>query len=132
MRNGIYVTEKRRPAPYHKIASYSDAHCHEARFRDFYSPGHDRPAAHAKSLKSKRIVVLAQTLQLICQNTTGTAIDLSTKETTMNSSMNNQSPHSLTPAGRINRFVLLGVCLIALTAMLFYGPVLLLLWRELR
>jgi hypothetical protein len=50
----------------------------------------------------------------------------------MNSSMNNQPTHSLTPAGRINRFVLLGVCLIALTAMLFYGPVLLLLWRELR
>lgn len=50
----------------------------------------------------------------------------------MNSSMNNRSTHHLVAASRINRSVLLGVCLIALTAILFYGPVLLLLWRELR
>jgi hypothetical protein len=103
-----------------------------ASFGDFYSPEHDRPSAHAKPLKSKRIVVLAQTLQLICQNTTGTATDLSTMETAMNSSMNSHPTHALTSAWRINRSVLLGVCLIALTAILFYGPVLLLLWRELR
>lgn len=46
----------------------------------------------------------------------------------MNSSTNNPP----IPIWRINRSVLLGVCLIALTAVLFYGPVLLLLWRELR
>lgn len=49
----------------------------------------------------------------------------------MNSSMNDQPMHDLVPASKINRYVLLGVCLIALTAILFYGPVLLLLWREL-
>jgi hypothetical protein len=54
------------------------------------------------------------------------------RETIMNSSMNNDSTHRLLAASRINRSVLLGVCLIALTAILFYGPVLLLLWRELR
>jgi hypothetical protein len=51
-----------------------------------------------------------------------------TPETIMNSSAN----HPPIPTWRINRSVLLGVCLIALTAVLFYGPVLLLLWRELR
>lgn len=56
---------------------------------------------------------------------------LSTEETTMNSSMNDQPTRRLIPPSRINRFVLLGVCLIALTALLFYGPMLLLLWREL-
>jgi hypothetical protein len=71
-------------------------------------------------------------LQLICQKTTGTATRLSTEETDMNSSMKNHPAHQLIPAWRINRFVLLGVCLIALTAVLFYGPVLLLLWLELR
>jgi hypothetical protein len=71
-------------------------------------------------------------LQLICQKTTGTVIGLSTEETAMNPSMNNESTHQLFAARRINRSVLLGVCLIALTAILFYGPVLLLLWRELR
>jgi hypothetical protein len=50
----------------------------------------------------------------------------------MNSSMNDQATHNLIPASRVNRSVLLGVCLIVLTALLFYGPVLLLLWRELR
>jgi len=50
----------------------------------------------------------------------------------MNSSTNNQSTRHLIAASKINRSVLLGVCLIALTAVLFYGPVLLLLWRELR
>lgn len=50
----------------------------------------------------------------------------------MNSSMNNQSTHHLITASKINRSVLLGVCLIVLTAILFYGPVLLLLWRELQ
>ena len=50
----------------------------------------------------------------------------------MNSSTNNQSTRHLIAASKINRSVLLGVCLIALTAILFYGPVLLLLWRELR
>jgi hypothetical protein len=50
----------------------------------------------------------------------------------MNSSMNDQSRRRLIVASKINRSVLLGVCLIALTAILFYGPVLLLLWRELR
>lgn len=50
----------------------------------------------------------------------------------MNSSMNNRSTHHLIVPSRINRSVLLGVCLIVLTAILFYGPVLLLLWRELR
>ena len=50
----------------------------------------------------------------------------------MNSSMNDHTPHHLIAASKINRSVLLGVCLIALTAILFYGPVLLLLWRELR
>ena len=54
------------------------------------------------------------------------------REEIMNSSMNNQSTHHLISASRINKSVLLGVCLIALTAILFYGPVLLLLWRELR
>lgn len=54
------------------------------------------------------------------------------RETIMNSSMNNRSTHHLLTASRINRSVLLGVCLIALTAILFYGPVLLLLWRKLR
>jgi len=54
------------------------------------------------------------------------------RETNMNSSMNDHSPHHLIAASKINRYVLLGVCLIALTAILFYGPVLLLLWRELR
>jgi hypothetical protein len=54
------------------------------------------------------------------------------RETIMNSSMNDQSTHHLISASRINRSVLLGVCLIALSATLFYGPVLLLLWRELR
>jgi hypothetical protein len=53
------------------------------------------------------------------------------RETIMNSSMNNHPTHHLL-ASRINRSALLGVCLIALTAILFYGPVLLLLWRELR
>jgi hypothetical protein len=57
---------------------------------------------------------------------------LSTEEKIMNSSMNNQSTHRLIATSKINRSVLLGVCLIALTAILFYGPVLLLLWRELR
>lgn len=51
-----------------------------------------------------------------------------TQETIMNSSANNPP----IPLWRINKSVLLGVCLIALTAVLFYGPVLLLLWRELR
>jgi hypothetical protein len=46
--------------------------------------------------------------------------------------MNNQSTRDLIAASRINRSVLLGVCLIVLTAILFYGPVLLLLWRELQ
>ena len=50
----------------------------------------------------------------------------------MKSSMNNQSTHHLIAASKINRSVLLGVCLIALTAILFYGPVVLLLWRELQ
>ena len=50
----------------------------------------------------------------------------------MNSSMNNQSTRHLIATSRINRSVLLGVCLIALTAILFYGPVLLLLWHELQ
>ncbi len=45
----------------------------------------------------------------------------------MNSSANNPP----IPLWRINRSALLGVCLIALTAVLFYGPVLFLLWREL-
>jgi len=71
-------------------------------------------------------------LHLICQKQTGTVTGLSTEETIMNSSMNNQSTHHLIAAPKINRSVLLGVCLIALTAILFYGPVLLLLWRELR
>jgi hypothetical protein len=88
--------------------------------------------AHSKSLKSKRILVLARTLHLICQKKSGTVTGLSTEETIMNSSINNQSRHHLGAAPRINRSVLLGVCLIALTAILFYGPMLLLLWRELR
>ena len=54
------------------------------------------------------------------------------RETNMNSSMNDHSPHRLIATSKINMSVLLGVCLIALTAILFYGPVLLLLWRELR
>ena len=49
------------------------------------------------------------------------------QETIMNSSANNPP----IPLWRINRSALLGVCLIALTAVLFYGPVLFLLWREL-
>jgi hypothetical protein len=63
---------------------------------------------------------------------TGTVTTLSTEETIMNSSMNNQSTRHLIAASRINRSALLGVCLIVLTAILFYGPVLLLLWRELQ
>ena len=43
--------------------------------------------------------------------------------------VNNHSTHHLLAASRINRSALLGVCLIALTAILFYGPVLLLLWQ---
>lgn len=50
----------------------------------------------------------------------------------MNSSMNNGSAYQLLRAWRINRSALLGLCLIALTAILFYGPVLVLLWRELQ
>jgi hypothetical protein len=50
----------------------------------------------------------------------------------MNSSMKRQSTRHLLPGWKIDRFVLLGVCLIALTAVLFYGAVLLVLWRELR
>jgi hypothetical protein len=103
-----------------------------ARFGDFYSPWHASEMAHSNSLKLKRIIVLAQTLQLISQKTTGTVIGLSTEETAMNSSMNNRPTHQLIPTSRIDRFVLLGLCLIALTAILFYGPVLLLLWRDLR
>jgi hypothetical protein len=61
-----------------------------------------------------------------------TVTGLSTEERVMNSSMNNQSTPHLVAGSRINRSVLLGVCLIVLTAILFYGPVLLLLWRELR
>jgi hypothetical protein len=103
-----------------------------ARFGDFYSPGHDSDVAHSNPLKLKRIIVLAQTLQLVSRKTTGTIIGLSTEETAMNSSMNNWPTHQLIPTLRIDRSVLLGVCLIALTAILFYGPVLVLLWRELR
>jgi hypothetical protein len=50
-----------------------------------------------------------------------------TQETIMNPSASNPP----IPLWRINRSVLLGIILIALTAVLFYGPVLLLLWREL-
>ena len=71
-------------------------------------------------------------IALFLPKKTGTVTTLSTEETLMNSSMNNQSTRHLIAASRINRSVLLGVCLIALTAILFYGPVLLLLWRELR
>jgi hypothetical protein len=115
-----------------RMASSRERTGEAASFGDFYSPGHGSLVAHSKPLKSKHIIVLARTLQLICGKTTGTDSGLSTEETTMNSSMNDQSTHQLIPAWRINSSVLLGVCLIALTAILFYGPVLLLLWRELR
>ena len=49
----------------------------------------------------------------------------------MNSSTNNRSAELLLSASKINRPVLLGVCLIVLAAILFYGPVLLLLWDRL-
>jgi hypothetical protein len=98
-------------------------------FRTLLQFGPLLQTAHSKSLKCKRITPLAQTLLPIDQqDRTG----LATEETIMNSSMNNESTHRLIAASRINRSVLLGVCLIALTAILFYGPVLLLLWRELR
>jgi hypothetical protein len=99
---------------------------------DFYSLGPCSEAVRSKPLKLKRILALAQTLQLICQKKTGAVPRLSTEETMMNSSMKRQSTRHLLPGWKIDRFVLLGVCLIALTAVLFYGAVLLVLWRELR
>ena len=92
-------------------------------FRRLLQFGTLQQTAHSKSLKYKDIIVLAQTLLPIYQKK---------MERIMNSSMNDQSTHHLIAASRINKSVLLGVCLIALTAILFYGPVLLLLWRELR
>jgi hypothetical protein len=98
------------------------------RFGKFYSWARGSWTGRAKPLNPKRIVALARTLQLTCQNKAQRA----SMETIMNPSANNESAHHLIPLLRINRSVLLGVCLIALTAVLFYGPVLLFVWRELR
>jgi hypothetical protein len=47
----------------------------------------------------------------------------------MTSSTNNHMARKRVSLRKINRFALLGVCLLALTAVLFYGPVLFLMFR---
>jgi hypothetical protein len=46
----------------------------------------------------------------------------------MSSSTTNHTARDQDSRRKINRFVLLGMCLLALTAVLFYGPVLFLMF----
>jgi hypothetical protein len=100
--------------------------------RKFLQSGTRQPERASQAVETKAHHCLGMDIATHLSPKMGTITGLLPEETIMNSSMNHRPDHELIATSGIDRFVLLGLSLIALTAVLFYGAVVLLLWLELQ